>query len=151
MCIRDSNDSLQFQRGSVLNNTITFNPLKWKSNIDIRFEGDLVRASFDINTIYQAVTFEEENMWDKFISNFQKSIETGESFISENNSALKATKQSAWKYIKYAILGALIFVVPSGVIAHYTGVTSITTVGAVIGSVIFLINKINQDKEDNAV
>jgi hypothetical protein len=141
---------LQFERGSVMKNMVTFNPLKWKSSIIIKFEEDKVKADFDINTIHQAVTLKEEELWGKFISNYQKTIETGKSLISENQSELKATKKSSWKYIGYAFLGAIVFGMPSGIIAYLTGIESIVTIGAVIGALTFMMNKINKEKEENA-
>lgn len=143
-------NSLQFERGSALKNMVTFNPLKWKSLIKIKFEEDIVKANFDINTIYQAVTLKEERLWEKFISNYQKTIETGKSLLSENQTELKATKKSSWKYIGYAILGAIVFGIPSGIIAYLTGIESIVTIGAVSGALIVMINKINKEKEENA-
>ena len=134
----------------MLRNMVTFNPLKWKSSIRIEFDKETVIANFDINTIHQAVTLKEEKLWGKFISNYQRTIETGKSFISENQSELKDTKKTTWKYIRYAILGAIIVGIPSGIIAHLTGIESIVTIGAVSGALIFMMNKINKEKEENA-
>ena len=142
--------SLQFERGSVMKNMVTFNPLKWKSSIKIKFEEDIVKANFDINTIHQAVTLKEERLWEKFISNYQETIETGKSLISENQEELRATKKSSWKYIGYAILGAIVFGIPSGIIAYLTGVESIVIIGAVSGALTFMMTKINKEKEENA-
>lgn len=143
---RDDN-SLQFERGSVMKNMITFNPLKWRSSIKIKFEEEYVKANFDINTIHQAVTLEEERLWKKFISSYQETIETGKALISENQAELKATKTSSWKYILYAILGAIIFGIPSGIIAYLTGIESFVSIGAVSGGLIFMMNKINKEKK----
>ena len=108
-------------------------------------------ANFDINTIHQAVTLEEEKLWEKFISNYQKNIETGKSLISENKSALEATKKSSWEYIGYAVLGAIILGIPSGIIADLTGIESLVAIGAVSGALIFLMYRINKQKEENAI
>lgn len=123
-------DSLQFERRSLMKNMVTFNPLKWKSSIRIKFEEDNVKTDFDINTTHQAVTLKEEKLWGKFISNYQETIETGKSLISENQSELKATKKSSRKYIGYAILGAIVFGISSGIIAYLTGIESIVTFGS---------------------
>lgn len=147
---KSAENSLQFERGSAMKNMVTFNPLKWKSSIKIKFEEDTVKANFDINTIHQAVTLKEERLWGKFISNYQIRIETGKSLISENQAELKATKKSSWKHIGYAILGAIVFGIPSGIIAYLTGIESIITIGAVSGALMFMMNKINKEKEENA-
>lgn len=141
---------LQFERGSVMKNMVTFNPLKWKSSIKIKFEEDIVNANFDINTLYQVVTLKEERLWEKFISNYQKTIETGKSLISENQAEHRATKKSSWKYIRYAVLGAIVFGIPSGIIAYLTGIESIVTIGTASGALMFMMNKINKEKEENA-
>lgn len=148
--VKSDENSLQFKRGSVLNNMVTFNPLKWKSSINIKFEENIVKANFDINTIHQAVTLKEERLWQKFISNYQKTIETGKSLISENQLELKATKKSSWKYIGYAILGAIVFGIPSGIIAYLTGIESIVSIGAVSGALMFMMNKIEKERRENA-
>lgn len=147
---KSDENSLQFERGSVMKNMVTFNPLKWKSSIKIKFDKDIVKANFDINTIHQAVTLKEERLWEKFISNYQKVIETGESLIFENQAELKATKKSSWKYIGYAISGAIVFGIPSGIIAYLTGIKSIVTIGTVSGAIMFMISKINKEKDENA-
>lgn len=143
-------NSLQFERGSVMKNMVTFNPLKWKSSIKVKFEEDIVKANFHINTIHQAITLNEERLWAKFIANYQETIETGKSLIAENQTEVTKTKKSSWKYIVYAILGAIIFGIPSGIIAYLTGYESIVTIGAVSGALMFMMNKINKEKVENA-
>jgi hypothetical protein len=146
----DDEKFLQFKRGNTLKNMVTFNPLKWKSVTQISFEEKKVIANFEINTIYQAVTFKEEKMWENFISNYQKTIETGKSFISENKKQLKETKKSQWIYVGYALLGAIVFGIPGGILTYFTGIESFTTMGAIGGSMYFMLNKINNEKDKNA-
>lgn len=143
---KDEN-SQQFVRGSAMRNMIAFNPLKWKSSTRILFGENRVVLFCDIDTIHQAVTLNEKNLWKEFISNYQKSIETGESFISENQIALKSTKKSSWKYIRFAILGGVIFGLLCGIIAYQTGIDSIVPIGAAGGAMMFLMYKINKEKE----
>ena len=142
----DSN-SLQFEVGSRLRNMITFNPLKWKSRSHISFHKHNVIAVFDIDTSFELVTSKEELLWKEFISNYQKTIELARSFESENLNYLTDAKKSSWKYIGYALLGALIFGIPFGFIAHVTKVDSIVGVGAAVGALIFVKFKINQEKK----
>ncbi len=139
---------LKFKRGSAFQNSFTFNPLKWKSLISITFDNNKVSANFDIDTIYQVVSVKEEKMWETFISNYSKTIETGESFISENQKELNTTKKSNWKYLGYAVLGGIVFAIPSAFIANFTGISTIVSIGSAIGATIFLLYKINKDRED---
>lgn len=140
---------LEFERGSSLKNMVTRDPLKWNSKTKISFEDNQVFAKFNINTIHQAVMAKEEKLWDIFISNYQKTIETGESFITENELALKEAKKSQWKFIGYAIIGAILFGIPSGIIAYLTGIESILRVGTIAGSIGFMMYKINEEKESD--
>ena len=142
-------NSLKFKRGSAFQNSFTFNPLKWKSLITITFDNNKVSANFEIDTIYQVVSVKEEKMWETFISNYSKTIETGKSFISENKAELNTTKKSNWMYLGYAVLGAIIFAIPSVFIANFTGVDTIVSIGSAIGATIFLLCKINKDREDS--
>lgn len=57
--------------------------------LKIKFDKENVIANFDINTIHQAVTSEEQKLWKKFILNYQRTIETGNSLTSENQIELK--------------------------------------------------------------
>ncbi|MEL6942189.1 MAG: hypothetical protein AAFO82_05930 [Bacteroidota bacterium] len=147
--VSSNKNSLQFRRGSMLRNMITFNPLKWKSSIQIEFHEENIVVNFDINTIYQIVTIREERLWANFISNYQRTIETGKSLIFENQIELKNTKKSSWKYIRYALLGAITFGVPSGIIAYLTDIESIVAIGTASGALTFMMNKINKEKEEN--
>ncbi len=140
-----------FVRGSVWGNMIAFNPLKWKSNICINFEDGLVKASFEINTIHQTVTPSEEKLWNSFVQNFKENIETGKSTISENSKQLQATYQSTIQYIGIALLGAILFGVPSGLISYFTGVDIIAPIGAVIGAMFLINRKIHKEKKGRDV
>ncbi len=138
--------SLRFKRGSFMQNAITFNPLKWKSYISIELKKTTVIANFNINTVHQAVTKEEKETWDLFISNYQKNLESGESLISENRASLRSTKRSAWKYIGWAFLGVILYGIPSGLIAYITEIDEIFFVGAPAGTMHFLYGKIGRPK-----
>ena len=139
-------DALEFKRGSAVRNMVTFNPLKWKSAIRVAFEGNTVVANFHIGTSFQAVTPAEEKLWDEFVSNYQRSIESGKSLTTENQLALKKTKKASRQYVKYALIGAIVFGIPSGIIAYVTEVDSIASMGTAGGAVTYLLHKINKDK-----
>lgn len=137
---------LKFERGSTLQNMVTFNPLKWKSVTEINFIEDKVIADFVIDTTYQMVTNKEKKLWTKFISNYQNTIEKGGSFLLENKVELEETKKSSWKYVGYAIGGAIVFGIPGGIIAYLTGIDSIFTGSMIGGSIFFIMNKMNKEK-----
>jgi len=139
---------LEFKRGSIIKNMITFNPLKWKSHIKIQFEEETVIAIFKIDTVYQIVTPEEHKLWNRFIENYQKTIETGKLLIHENQLDLENTKRTKWKYIGHAVLGSIIIGIPCGIISYYTGNEIIAITGAVAGGVIFMMNKISKEERN---
>ena len=49
-----------FERGSIASNMWTFNPLNWKSEIDVEINGQEVKANFNINTVGQIPTNKDE-------------------------------------------------------------------------------------------
>ncbi len=138
--------SIQFERGSILRNMLTFNPLKWKSIVEISFDKNDIIANFEINTVFQAVSHQEENLWQEFISNYQKTLQTNQSFISENEAQLKDTRKSSYQYVRRSMLGAIIFGLPGGLLAHLTGINLLMLVAVVGGGLLFLVMSINKDK-----
>ncbi len=95
----EQKNSITFKRGSKLLNSITFNPLKWKSEITVLYETTQIVARFDIDTVNQLVTAKEEQLWISFIENFKNTIESGNSFISENNKNVSSTIKHSWKIV----------------------------------------------------
>lgn len=95
----EQNNSITFKRGSKFLNSITFNPLKWKSEITVLYETTQIIARFDIDTVNQLVTAKEEQLWITFIENFKNTIESGNSFISENNKNVSSTIKHSWKLV----------------------------------------------------
>tara|TARA_Y100001972_G_scaffold129251_1_gene195718 strand:- start:2882 stop:3424 length:543 start_codon:yes stop_codon:yes gene_type:complete len=139
-------NKLIFHQGSTFRNMITFNPLKWKSRIEITINEKLVSASFKINTIGQMVTTKEENLWDVFINNFQDSIVNGNDTKDTVKSELKNTYKSSLDYVLQVFLGALIFGIPGGIISHFTGTTMFVTGSAVGGALYFMHRKNQRDR-----
>lgn len=95
----EQKNSITFKRGSKFLNSVTFNPLKWKSQITVLFETTQIIARFDIDTENQLVTAKEKQLWITFIENFKKTIESGNSFISENNNNVSSTIKHSWKIV----------------------------------------------------
>lgn len=92
---KSTDRKLKFERGSIASNMWTFNPLKWKSEIDIEINGKEVKGNFKINTIGQIPTHKEEIVWDFFIDNYKKYLnDRNYDFETENNNTLRMTKNS---------------------------------------------------------
>ena len=143
---------IKFERGSIASNMWTFNPLKWKSEIDIEISGQEVKANFNINATGQIPTHKEETLWDTFIDNYVKYLnDTNFDFRTDNSKTLRAVKSNSLKYVGWAALGGLIGGIPAGLIAYWTGINSIVSVGAAGGAIALLTKKINDDKKKNAL
>ena len=142
-----SETTIRFERGSIASNMWTLNPLKWKSEIDIQINGKEVIANFNINASGQIPTTKELQLWETFIANYQKYVcASNFDFLNENSENLKSTKSNNLKYIGWAFIGALIGGIPSILIAKLTGIDSIASIGAALGAVVFLMIKIDGDK-----
>ena len=140
--------TIRFERGSIASNMWTLNPLKWKSEIQIQINGKEVKAIFNINASGQIPTTKELQLWENFISNYQKYVcASNFDFLKENSKNLKLTKNNNLKYIGWAVLGGLIGGIPSILIAKLTGIDSIASIGAALGAVVFLMIKIDGDKK----
>lgn len=143
-----SSKFLKFERGSKMKNMVTRNPLKWKSIIEINFEETKILTNFDIDTIHQVVSLKEEKLWEQFIRNYQRTIETGASFIEENEQGIKETKRSQWKYFGYAIMGAVGLGVPGGFLTYLTGIESFVKFGAMMGAIGYVTYRVDKEKKD---
>ncbi len=95
-----------FERGAIVSNMWTFNPLKWKSTIYIEIDGQNVKANFNINTAGQIPTNKDELLWETFIDNYKKYLHDPTfDFLAENTQNLKKTKSKNLKYLGWAVLG----------------------------------------------
>jgi hypothetical protein len=145
-------DELRFIRGSIFLNMFTFNPLKWKSKIDIELHKGNIKAKFEIVTVGQYPTAKDEELWDVFIENYKRYLnDTSFDFLNENSKAIRMIKNKNLNYIGWGILGGIIGSIPSVFIAHWAGIDSIVSVGAVLGAIVFLMMRINQEKKNNTV
>ncbi len=141
---KEAPNHLQFKRGSISQNMLTFNPLKWKSCIDIKFDNQKIYADFDINSTFQSVTKKDEQLWETFVTNYQKSIETDQDFIQQNQHELQKTKKYNRKYLVAALIGALVFGILGIFISQWINTT--IAVWSASGAVIFMTSKIAIDK-----
>ncbi len=107
--LSESKDQICFTKGSLLNNMVTSNPLNWKSEVKITVRNDMVLANFEINTYGQLVTPKEENLWNLFIENYKESITNKLNLVLANEKYLKEIKRDNLRYLKSALLGAVIF------------------------------------------
>ncbi len=148
--VTSSNDKIiKFERGSIASNMWTFNPLKWKSAINIDLSKNQVKATFNINAAGQIPTTKDEELWETFIANYQKYVcDANFDYLNENSENLKSTKSKNLKYIGWAVIGGLIGGVPAVLIAQLTGINSVVSIGAALGAVVFLMIKINGDKKN---
>jgi hypothetical protein len=148
--ISETENQITFEKGNALLNMVTFNPLNWKSKVDVILQNNIVVADFDINTFGQLTTPKEEKLWDTFVENYKVSVTDKLDLASENQKQLIETKQDSLKQVKWALLGALVFGVPCGVLAYFTGVDALAGMGAAFGAIFFMMYKINKEREKNA-
>ena len=144
--LRSQNESrLIFGSGSILRNMLTFNPLNWKSETIIQLSDSEVILNSEINTMFQTVTKQEEAVWNTFIKSFRKTIENGKMELDANQESIEVNKSSSYGYLGYAVLGGFIFGIPSGFIAHFTGLDFIVSIGAACGAMCFVLWKRNRE------
>ena len=86
--LQDQNSSrLTFKSGNLFNNLVTFNPLKWKSNIEIKKENNKIIGHFKVSTFGQLMTPQEEELWNSLIQNFQACFNDDSDLAFKNFSA----------------------------------------------------------------
>ena len=148
---RGTQNSLVYAKGSGLMNLVTFNPLNWKTVVTVTVNGDVINADFDITTFGQMVTPKEEGLWDIFINNFKMSLVNNVDLTAENHRQLKVTDRDSWNFIKWAILGAVVFGVPFGFLAYLSEWDMLAPLGAAIGAIVFVTVKKNMEGKKNGL
>jgi hypothetical protein len=148
--ISQTDNQILFSKGGALGNLIAFNSLNWKSAVKITLHDAIAVTEFNINTVGQLVTPKEEGLWDTFIENYKLSITNGLDLTTENQLQIKGTRRDSLKYVKWALIGALVFGVPSGILAYISGIDTLAPMGATIGAVFLMTYKINQERKKNA-
>jgi hypothetical protein len=147
----DTDQTISFSKGSTLLNMVTFNPLNWKSRINISIQNNSVLGDFDIDTTGQAVTAKEEQLWDKFIESYKISIVENVDLSQTISNELKETKKNSLKYVMWALIGAIVCGVPLGFLGYFTGIEMLAPMGAAGGGMLFMMNKINKDRQKNVL
>ena len=147
----NTNKTVSFSKGSTLLNMVTFNPLNWKSRINISIQNNEVIGDFDIDTTGQAVTPKEEKLWDTFIENYRLSIVDKVDLSQTISKELKETKKNSLRYVIWALIGAVVCGVPFGFLGYFTGIDMLAPIGAAGGAVLFMMNRINKDRQKNAL
>ncbi|HEY0655130.1 MAG TPA: hypothetical protein VGD65_18475 [Chryseosolibacter sp.] len=61
--------------------------------------------------------------------------------------AVKPKRENTWKYVLWALVGGVIVGVPFGILAHLTGVDMLAPIGSAGGAILFMMNRINNDKQ----
>jgi hypothetical protein len=143
----ESGDCMIYKRGSLFQNFVTFNPLKWKSEIKITYNDSTIYLIISINTIGQVPTLKEEKLWDTFISNFEVTVQTEKDMTQNNKQALVNTKSNSFRLVGWALIGAVVGGIPAGIIGYYTNIDSLAAVGAGMGALLLMKNRINKEKQ----
>ena len=141
----NAEDTIILEKGSLIRNMYTFNPLKWKSYVEITYKHGKIKAQYNINTTYQMVSTSEVQVWIIFMENYENALLHNINYTVENNKMITTHKKRIPKYILHAFLGALIFGIPGGIISYYTGNDSLPGVAAGIGAITFLKQKMNKE------
>lgn len=137
----------RFEKGSLLGNVVTFNPLQWKSVVEVTIEEQQLTAHFYIHTTYQFPSNNDEALWDSFVSNFEKYLqEPAFNFKTANAQAIKVNKRKNRKYVGWALLGGLITGIPAGVMALWLDSPLIASGGAALGGLALMSKKIKADR-----
>ncbi|WP_421751026.1 hypothetical protein [Croceimicrobium sp.] len=145
--IRDRPNHLRFKRGSVLLNFFTFNPLRWKTEVNIEVLENSLHCDFTISLIGQVPTKTEEESWDAFVENFRSFIKDPNfDFRQRNQSVKNKVKGNNWAYLKYAILVGLLIAIPLAIIGHFLGRDDLAPVGAAIGVAMAVMSRIQKEK-----
>ena len=145
------NNYIKIKRGSLFLNMLTFNPLKWKSNIVLRIEDNGLTADFEVVTVGQMPTHSEEKAWIDFIDHFKQHIETGDfSFIEANRNSIRTVRKDSLRYVGWAFLGGLLGGLPSGIIGHMIGVDNLVIIGSAGGALAYMSYKIQAEKDRKA-
>ena len=141
--------SISFAKGSKLQNVSSFNPLNWKSTIDITIVNNILVADFNIDTTGPIVTPKEEALWNSFIEKYKVSVMENVDVSHDIKAELKQTQQNTWKYVGWAFVGGVVGIIPCALLARLTGFDFIAPMGAAGGAILFMMNRINKDRQRN--
>jgi len=102
------NTKLIFIRGSYFTNFWTFNPLKWKSNIEVSITDLEVKVTAIVHTVGQIVLTAEDRLWDEFLNNLKVYLTENIDFKENNRNQLREVKKESIKFVGKIALGGLI-------------------------------------------
>jgi hypothetical protein len=139
--------AITFTKGSVLRNMTSFNPLNWKSKVEVSALDNILTADFEIDTIGQIVTPKEEALWNTFIEKYKVSILEKTDVRQEISQELRRTQQSTWKYVGWAFVGGVMGAIPFTILAMVTGLNVLAPIGTAGGAILFMMNRINKDRQ----
>jgi uncharacterized membrane protein YraQ (UPF0718 family) len=149
--VRQTANSLKFKYSSLMLDTWVFNPLKWRSEIEVATNRQTIEATFFIDTSAQIVTAEVKEAWKVFIDYFKQYIVDGTDFKNVTTEAVKRARQSIQKTIAWTVVG----IAAGGVIGAYldrmTGSTFLTYIGLILGANYFLTGKLVANRRKKAL
>jgi hypothetical protein len=150
----DKTDSkkLRFYKNDSIFEAWKVDPLKWKSEINVTIQNNIVFAEFDIETEAQMFTYEEEKVWNEFIDNFQY-------FIQQQNIIIKTVKieqlnknrKNKFIYLAWTIIGAFTGGLIGLLIARYSESKILVYFCIPVFATLFLKFRINFGRHHNAL
>ena len=147
---RKESNSIQYKRGSELQNGFTTNPLKWMSLITLEFkegtESIQVNGNLNINTKNQLVTEKELDIWNSVCELFEYSLKSGK--VKSQPLLLKnrQVKKRGRKAILWAVTGMIIGGGLGTFLGAKTGFTLLIPILTILGAIIFLILGLQKNK-----
>lgn len=145
--LKETEDHLMFKRGSSLRNLFTFNPLKWKTEVNIKISSSFLDCDFSVSTIGQVPTKSEERTWEVFSDNLEKFlIDPSFGFKQENQIQLRKAKTGNWTYLKEAILVGVLVAIPLTIIGEFLGVNDLAPAVAAVGAGIAIAIRVQKEK-----
>ncbi len=147
----ESNDQLEFKRGSLMLNFVTMNPLKWKSRTTVALNTlggqTTIDCNFQLNTMGQIVTEKENEVWYKFAENYKAYICESKDTIEQNQQLVRQTKKASLTYALWLLGGMIICGIPAIALALFTGIKQIAVPIALIGGFMLMYYKMEKDKQ----
>lgn len=116
--VSEDETTLIYTRGSYLYNLIAFNPLTWKSRIEINLHEQRVETYFNISTFGHLVSSQEKELWKTFIQNLEDYIKTGINLNIDNKINVTKTTRDSWNHIIWAGIFTALLGLPLYLIAQ---------------------------------
>lgn|GEM_PF-4701565 len=143
--LQSNSEGVVFQRGNLLQNQFTFDPLKWKSKVAIYHEGVKLYLQLELDTTGQLVRPAEKRIWEQFVAEWGLYIQDPAAFQS-----VLHKKRWSNKLGNVRILGVIfgIIVIAAGLggfLAYITGINVLLTmVGAMAAASLIISNYIKR-------